>query len=120
VKLALTTSGETLDAPLESRFGRAPRFLVYDTESNTFEVIDNQPSVNAAQGAGIQAAETVARSGAACLVTGHCGPKAYRVLSAAGIKVYNTDIPTVGAALDAFKAGRLKPAASADVGGHWI
>jgi predicted Fe-Mo cluster-binding NifX family protein len=119
VKLALTTSGETLDAPLESRFGRAPKFLVYDTESNTFEVIDNQQNVNAAQGAGIQAAETVARSGATCLVTGHCGPKAYRALSAAGVQVYNTDIPTVAAALDAFKAGRLKPAVSADVGGHW-
>ena len=120
MKLALTTSGKTLDAPLESRFGRAPKFLVYDTESNTFEVIDNQQNVNAAQGAGIQAAETVARSGADCLVTGHCGPKAYRVLSAAGVKVYNTDIPTVAAALDAFKAGRLKPAESADVEGHWV
>jgi predicted Fe-Mo cluster-binding NifX family protein len=120
VKLVLTTSGETLDAPLESRFGRAPKFLVYDTESNTFEVIDNEQNVSAVQGAGIQAAETVARSGAACIVTGHCGPRAYRVLSAAGVKVYNTDIPTVAAALDAFKAGRLKPAASADMKGQWV
>ena len=120
VKLAFTTSGETLDALLDSRFGRAPKFLVYDTDSDTFEVVDNQQNLDAAQGAGIQAAETVARSGADCLVTGHCGPKAYRVLSAAGVKVYNTDIPTVAAALDAFKAGRLKPAESADVEGHWV
>lgn len=52
-------------------------------------------------------------------MTGHCGPKAFRVLSAAGVKVYDTDQPTVAAALEAFKAGWLKPAESADVEGHW-
>jgi predicted Fe-Mo cluster-binding NifX family protein len=120
VKVVFTVSGETLDSPLDSRFGRARKFLVYDIEKNTFEVIDNQKSLNAAQGAGIQAAETVARSGADCLVTGHCGPKAFRVLSAAGIKVYTTDKPIVSAALEAFKAGELKTSETADVEGHWM
>jgi predicted Fe-Mo cluster-binding NifX family protein len=41
------------------------------------------------------------------------------VLSACGIKVYNTDVPTVALALEAFKTGKLQPARSADVGGHW-
>jgi predicted Fe-Mo cluster-binding NifX family protein len=36
VKLALTTSEETLDAPLDPRFGRAPRFLVLDTDTAAF------------------------------------------------------------------------------------
>jgi len=120
VKIAFTTSGETLDVALDSRFGRAPKFLVYDLDADTFEVIDNEENLNAAQGAGIQAAETVARSGAGALVTGHCGPKAFRVLSAAGVKVYNTDAITVAAALDAFRAGTLKSAESADVEGHWV
>jgi predicted Fe-Mo cluster-binding NifX family protein len=120
MKVALTTSGSSLDSLLDARFGRAPGFLVYDTDSGTFEFVDNQQSLNAAQGAGIQAAETVVRSGAKSLVTGHCGPKAFRVLSAAGVKVYNTDQPTVAAALEAFKAGKLKPAESADVEGHWV
>jgi len=97
VKIAftITTSGNDLNAPLDSRFGRAPKFLVYDMDTNTFDVIDNRQNLNAAQGAGIQSAETVARLGASCLVTGHCGPKAFRVLSAAGIKIFNTDAPTV-------------------------
>ncbi len=120
MKVALTASGSTLDSPLDARFGRAPGFLVYDTDSGTVEFVDNQQSLNAAQGAGIQAAETVARSGAEALVTGHCGPTAFRVLSAAGVKVYNTNQPTVAAALEAFKAGTLKPADSADVEGHWL
>jgi len=118
VKIAFTTSGNDLNAPLDSRFGRAPKFLVYDLDTNTFEVIDNQ--LNAAQGAGIQAAEIVARSGAKSLVTGHCGPKAFRVLSAAGIKIFNTDAPTVAAALEQYRAGQLAEANSADVEGHWV
>jgi predicted Fe-Mo cluster-binding NifX family protein len=120
VKIAFTTSGETLEAPIDSRFGRAPKFLIYDTDTDTFQIIDNHQNMNAAQGAGIQAAQTIARSGVEHLVTGHCGPKAFRVLSAAGIKIYNTDAPTVAAGLEAFKTGTLKPAVSADVDGHWV
>ena len=120
MKVAFTTSGSGLDSPLDTRFGRAPGFLVCDTDSGASEFVDNQQSLNTAQGAGIQAGETVVRSGAKAVVTGHCGPKAFRVLSAAGVKVYNTDLPTVAAALEAFKAGKLKPADSSDVEGHWV
>ena len=119
MKVVFTTSGDNLDAPLDSRFGRAPKFLVYDLDSETFEVVDNQQNLNAAQGAGIQAAETVARSGAKSLVTGHCGPKAFRVLLAAGIKVYTADAPTVAAALEQYRTGKLTEAKVADVEGHW-
>ena len=119
MKVVFTTSGDNLDAPLDSRFGRAPKFLVYDLDSETFEVIDNQQNLNAAQGAGIQSAETVARFGAKSLVTGHCGPKAFRVLSAAGIKIFNTDATTVAAALEQYRAGLLAEAKAADVQGHW-
>jgi predicted Fe-Mo cluster-binding NifX family protein len=119
MKVAFTTSGNSLDAPLDSRFGRAPKFLIYDLDANAFSVIDNQQSLSAAQGAGIQAAEKVARSGARSLVTGHCGPKAFRVLRAAGVKIFNSDAPTVAAALEQYRAGQLAEADSADLEGHW-
>jgi predicted Fe-Mo cluster-binding NifX family protein len=119
MKIAFTTSGDNLDASLDSRFGRAPRFLVYDLDSGTFEVIDNQQNLNAAQGAGIQSAEKVARLGASHVVIGHCGPKAFRVLRAAGIKIFNSDAPTVAAALEQYRAGELAEAKLADVEGHW-
>ena len=119
MKMAFTTSEGGLNAPLDTRFGRAPKFLVYDLDAETFEVVDNQQSLNAAQGAGIQSAETVARLGVKVLVTGHCGPKAFRVLLAAGIKIFNTDAPTVTEALDRYRSGRLTEATAADVEGHW-
>ena len=119
MKIAFSTSGSDLNAPLDSRFGRAARFLVYDTETASFAVIDNQQNLNAAQGAGIQSAQTVAAGGAQALVTGHCGPKAFRVLAAAGIKVYTSDASTVAAALELYREGKLKESVAADVEGHW-
>ncbi|MFZ1947698.1 MAG: NifB/NifX family molybdenum-iron cluster-binding protein [bacterium] len=119
MKIAFSTSGSTLDAPLDNRFGRARGFLIYDLESGDVEIIDNTQSLNSPSGAGIQAAEAIVRSGATGLVTGHCGPKAFRVLSAAGVVVYNTDAETVAEALKRYKSGSLKPADTADVEGHW-
>ncbi len=119
MKIAFTTSGDTLDAPPDPRFGRAPRFLLYNLESKYFELIDNSQNLSAAQGAGIQAAETLLRAGADALVTGHCGPKAFRVLSTAGVAVYNTTLVTVGEALAAYKAGELPVADEANAEGHW-
>jgi predicted Fe-Mo cluster-binding NifX family protein len=114
MKIALTTSGETLDAPMDVRFGRAPKFLVYDTDKNTFDVIDNRESLQADQGAGVQTAERVVRLKVSCIITGHCGPKAFRVLSAAAVPVYRTGAPTVAAALQEFRAGTLRPAETVD------
>ena len=47
MKVAFTTSGDNLSAPLEQRFGRAPKFLVYDLDSGAFEVADNVQNLNA-------------------------------------------------------------------------
>jgi len=120
MKIAFTTSGDGLDAPLDSRFGRAPKFLIYELEKGTFDIVDNEQNLNAAQGAGIQAAEMVTRMGARVVITGHCGPKAFRVLSQAGIKILNCEASTVEAALEQYLAGLLKEAKAADVEGHWV
>lgn len=119
MKIAFTSSGQTLDAPMDTRFGRAAGFIIYDTDSDTFEAVDNEQVRNSAQGAGIQAAEAIIRRGANCLVTGHCGPNAFRALSAAGVRVYTTCAATVAEALEAYRAGALATMKSADVEGHW-
>ena len=59
MKIAFSTSGADLSAPLDTRFGRAPKFLVYDTDAATFALVDNAQNLNAAQGAGIQSAQRV-------------------------------------------------------------
>ncbi|HOP46595.1 MAG TPA: NifB/NifX family molybdenum-iron cluster-binding protein [Desulfobacteraceae bacterium] len=119
MKIAVTTSGESLDAPLDPRFGRAKKFLLYDTDSGKFELIDNVQNLNAPQGAGIQAAQNVSRLGAEVVITGNCGPKAYKTLTAAGIKVVIEAEGSVVQAIEQFRRGELKPAETANVEGHW-
>jgi predicted Fe-Mo cluster-binding NifX family protein len=120
MKLAFTTAGSSLGAPLDPSFGRAQNFLVYDQQGWTFEVISNQQNLDAPQGAGIQSAQTVVRAGANILITGHCGPKAFRVLEAAGVQVFNTDAPTIAEALARWRAGALIVATAANIEGHWV
>lgn len=119
MKILVTSTGDTLDSPVDTRFGRSAKFILFDTVSGRYESIDNARGMNALQGAGIQAAETVARLGPQCVITGHCGPKAFRVLSAAGIMIFTTDAANVADALEKFRSGRLMEARSADVEGHW-
>jgi predicted Fe-Mo cluster-binding NifX family protein len=119
MKIAVTTSGNDLNAPLDSRFGRAAGFLIYDMDSGEIQTVDNSQNLNALQGAGIQSAQNVAATGAKAVISGHCGPKAFRILSASNIKIYPCSAATVGEALELFKAGKLEAANDADVEGHW-
>ncbi len=119
MKIAITVSDKDYNSEVDPRFGRAPYFMLVDTESGAVEHKDNSQNLNSPSGAGIQAAETVSESGAEALLTGHCGPKAFRTLSAAGIKVV---IGVEGPALDAvekFKTGIYEYAEAPDVSGHW-
>ena len=120
MKIAVSARGTTLDDEVDPRFGRASVFLLVDTETGRFEVVENTQNLEAAQGAGIQAAATVAEHGAEAVISGHCGPKAFRTLSAAGIKVAVGTTGTVREAMDRFASGELEIIESADVEGHWM
>ena len=119
MKVAITVQGTTLGDPLDPRFGRAKQFLIVDTDTGELAVRSNEVNLNAAQGAGIQAGQQVADSGATAVITGHVGPKAFRVLEAAGVSVYLAADCTAGEALERFKRNELSRQSSADVEGHW-
>jgi predicted Fe-Mo cluster-binding NifX family protein len=106
MKIAFTTSGTNLSAPMDSRFGRAAKFLIYDTGKKNFTGIDNK-GMAAAQGAGIKAAEIVVKAGAKVLVTGDCGPKAFHALKQAGVKIHLSKAATVADSLELYLAGEL-------------
>jgi predicted Fe-Mo cluster-binding NifX family protein len=119
MKLAISVTGEDIDSPVDERFGRAKAFLIVDSETMEFSVVDNTQNYEAAQGAGIQSAGHVINAHADCVLTGHCGPKAFRALSGAGIKVYAGVTGTAKSAVEAFKKGDVTEARAADVEGHW-
>jgi len=119
MKIAFSTNGNTLESLLDTRFGRCSRFLILDTETNHYEILENTQNLNAVQGAGIQSAQTVLKTGAEALVTGHCGPKAFKVLHAAGITIYLADNRPIDELAKTFAAGKLAELTDADVEGHW-
>ena len=119
MKLAITSTDKADSSVFSASFGRASCFYIWDSQTRTSTTIDNQQNKNAAQGAGIQAAQIVVKSGVKAVITGHCGPKAFRVLAAAGIQVFYSTARTVEEALQCFQRGELTEATIADVEGHW-
>ena len=118
-KIAVSSEAPDLDARVDPRFGRAAGFVVVDPETMAFEYVDNGASQAMAQGAGIQAAETVAGTGARVLLTGYVGPKAFQALSAAGIAIgQNVDNLTVREAVQRFQAGEVPMAEAPNSRGH--
>jgi len=109
MKIAITSHGEDQYAEVDSRFGRADYFILYDQEADTWDCLENTQNLEASHGAGIQSGQTLAKTGAKVLITGHVGPKAFKVLDAAKITMYSIgDLTgTVEDALAAFQAGKL-------------
>ncbi len=104
--VAVTSAGSTLEHELDPRFGRAESFLLVDTETMTFTVLDNQARA-ASGGAGIAAAQAVLDHKVQALVTGHLGPNAMAVLKDADIELYHGITGSVRKNVEAFKQGSL-------------
>lgn len=120
MKISISSQGWDLDSQVDPRFGRAAQFVIYDTEASSFEVVSNSQSLNATQGAGIKAAEIMSTRGVQVLITGHCGPKAFNALKAAGIEVISSaEGLTVAQALEKYKSGQFTTSNSPDATGHW-
>jgi predicted Fe-Mo cluster-binding NifX family protein len=114
MKLCITAAGNSLSAPVDSAFGRAPWFMLIDTESGAAEAAANS-SADAAQGAGIAAAQLMTEHNVDAVLTGRLGPKAQAALAAAGIAMHEgLGRCTVSEALEQFHAGHY-PAAGAAV-----
>ncbi len=116
MKLCITAAGNDLSSSTDSAFGRAPWFVIVDTDSGAVEPVENT-SVNASQGAGIAAAQTMADKNVQAVLTGRLGPKAQTALSAAGITMYEgLAQTTVGQALEQFRQGQYSESGSQAAG----
>ena len=118
-KIAVSSEGPDLDARIDPRFGRAAGFMIVDPQTMAFDYVDNGATQVMAQGAGIQAAEIVAGTGASVLLTGYVGPKAFQALSAAGIAIgQNLEDLTVRDAIQRFQQGAVEMAEAPNSRGH--
>jgi predicted Fe-Mo cluster-binding NifX family protein len=83
-----------------------------------FKLYSNEGAMSSG-GAGIEAAQLVAKTEVKTVVTGNMGPNAFKTLSAAGIIVYTGADGTVKEAIEKYKKGELKKIGSANVGSHF-
>jgi predicted Fe-Mo cluster-binding NifX family protein len=118
MKIAITSTGKAMDSEVDPRFGRAAYFVIVDTETTDFSVIENE-SVAAAGGAGISSAKVVIDAGAEAVLTGNCGPNAEHTLTAAGLKLYTRVTGTVAEAVELFKSGKVAEASGPNVEPHF-
>lgn len=106
MRLCVTSTGKEIEANIDISFGRAPWFLIIDTDTNATEAVEN---TNAAQGqgAGIGAVQLVSDKGVEGVLTGHVGPNALNAFRTSGIKLFLgvSSKDTVKEALIKFKDG---------------
>ncbi len=120
MKIALTATGRDITSDLDPRFGRAEYFIFVDADSMKYEVVENTQNLNLPQGAGIQAGKTIVENNADVLISGNCGPKAFKVLNSAGVKIVVGPRGRVVDAVEKYKNGELTAMDAANVEGHWV
>ena len=118
MKIAISATGTTLDAEVDSRFGRCQYFIIADPETMEFESLDNTNAM-AGGGAGISTGQMIADKGVEAVLTGNCGPNAYQVLSATGIKVITGVSGKVRDAIQDYKSGKLQANSQPNVADHF-
>ena len=118
MKIGISSTDKDLNSMIDQRFGRCNYFLIVDTDTMNFESISNESSM-ATGGAGIQAAQTIAKAGVESVITGNMGPNAFQTLEAAGIKVFTGANGSIKEVIEQYKKGNLKNTNSPNVSSHF-
>ena len=118
--IAFSSSGMDLSADVDPRFGRAAYFIFANPDTMEYECIENKQNLNLPQGAGIQSAKTIVEKKADILITGNCGPKAYNVLKAAGVKIIVGAKGKISDVIQDYKNNAFNEAQGPNVQGHWM
>jgi len=105
MRIAISSQGPDLDSAVDPRFGRSRYFIMIDSDSMKFEVIEN-PATEATSGAGIRTAQLVIDQKVDLVLTGRVGPKASDVLNAAGLKYIQERSGSVRQVVESYTSGR--------------
>ena len=120
MKIAITSTGTSLDSNVDPRFGRCAYFIIYDIDSDTFEFIENT-SRQAMGGAGIQAGQLMASKNVGAVITGNLA-KCFQSFRSRKNKMYSGVSGTVREAIEKYKNGQLTEISAPDVSSvmEWV
>jgi len=86
MKVALTSTGNSLESKLDQRFGRCSYFVIYDSETKGIEFIPN-PNKDAQEGAGPASVQVVASRNVQKIISGEFGIKIKSLLDSLKIQM---------------------------------
>ncbi len=107
MKVLIPVDEKTIKGEVCQSFGRAPYFLIYDTETKEEMFIDNNAALSRG-GAGIKAAQLVVDSKVDVLITPRCGQNAADVIQGAKINIFKTINNSIKESIDGFMQNKLE------------
>ncbi|EHN13269.1 NifB/NifX family molybdenum-iron cluster-binding protein [Clostridium sporogenes] len=107
MKIAISSTGKTMENSLDIRFGRCKYFQIYDIESKEVKILENEGQ-NASGGAGIVASNQLVDEKIDVIITGNLGPNAFEIIEKSGIKAYKCEPVAINVAIDKYNKGELE------------
>ena len=86
MKIAITSTGNTKESKMDTRFGRCTYFAIYDTEQLNVDFILN-PNKESTEGAGPASVQLVASKGVKQIISGQIGGKVKSILESLQIQL---------------------------------
>lgn len=102
MKIAIASTGESLESRIDSRFGRCAYFAIYDTDRKATEFFPN-PAKDSAEGAGPEAVKFVASKGAKRVIAPEFGKKAEAMLEKLQVEMLEMKDKTISEAIQGLK-----------------
>ena len=110
VKIAFATNGENLKAKIALHFGRASKFLIYDTLKKSFRIYPN-PEISGKE----LPPDFLNRLETDIVITFSLGPMAFEKLKKFGIKIYKAKEGTISENIKFFEKEKLSPLSEKDI-----
>jgi len=108
MKVAISARGNTLESGIDSRFARCAYFIIYDTDTDSWEAYENRLAAERG-GVGTRNSQFLLSKGCKAVITaGNVGPNAMSVLKSSGVRCYGTNVGSVKEAITLFKEGKLQ------------
>lgn len=114
MKIGISSVGRDMNSLIDPRFGRCTYFMIFQTDDDSFEVIENAHK-SLGGGAGIQSAGFLRSKDVKAVLTGNCGPNAMNVFSEADIQVFTGQAGIIKDIIAKFKRGELTASAGPTV-----
>ena len=108
MKIAISSTGKTLEDNVDVKFGRCLYFVIVEIENKEIKEIKaiENIAIEQAGGAGITAAELVANQKVEAIISKNLGPRAHDVFGQLSIKVYQGE-GKISEAVQQFIKGEL-------------